>query len=66
MPLHDSIIGNFIGNNVASFIVNVMVYKDRPETNLLQLIAHPQNSYWFSTISAIVFEVKVVAAQKQA
>jgi len=32
MIFYDRIIGNF------------MVYKDRLETNLLQLFAHPQNS----------------------
>jgi len=32
MVFHNRIIGNF------------MVYKDRLETNLLQLFAHPQNS----------------------
>jgi len=24
-----------------------VVYQDRPETNLLQLCAHPENSEWF-------------------
>jgi len=43
-----------------------MVYKDRLETILLQLFVHPQNSEWFSIISAIIYEVKVVAVQKQA
>jgi len=43
-----------------------MVYKDRPETNLLQLFVHPQNSQWFSLRYAIIFEVNVVAMQKQA
>jgi len=38
-----------------------MVYKDRIETNLLQLFAHLQNSQWFSISSAIVFEVNVIA-----
>jgi len=42
-----------------------MVYKCRLETNLLQLFAHPEKSEWFSIISAIIFEVNVVAAQKQ-
>jgi len=51
---HNIIIGNF------------MVCKDRFETNLLQLFAHPQPSEWFSIICAIIFEVNVVAAQKQA
>jgi len=49
MPFHNRSIGNF------------MVYKDRIETNLLQLFAHLQNSQWFSISSAIVFEVNVIA-----
>ena len=53
MPFHNRIIGNF------------MVCKDRLETNLLQLLAHLQNSEWSSIISAIMFEVNVVAAQKE-
>jgi len=32
----------------------------------LQLLAHPSNSEYFSIISAITFEVNVVATQKQA
>jgi len=32
----------------------------------MQLFAHPQNSEWFSIIYVIIFEVNVVAAQKQA
>jgi len=36
-----------------------MVYKDRLETNSLQLFAHPQYSEWFSITSAIIFEVNV-------
>jgi len=47
-------------------IGNFMVYKDRLETNLLQLFVHPQNSQWFSTSSAIIFEVNAINAQKQA
>jgi len=43
-----------------------MVYKDWLETNLMQSFMHQQNSEWFSRISAIIFEVNVVAAQKQA
>jgi len=42
-----------------------MIYKDRLETNLLQLFAHQQNSERFSIISASTSEVNVVAAQKQ-
>jgi len=43
-----------------------MGYQDRLETNLLQLFAHQPTSEWFSIISAITFEINVVAAQKQA
>jgi len=43
-----------------------MVDKDRLETNLLQLFAHPENSEWFSIIFVIIFEVNIVAEQKQA
>jgi len=53
VPFHNRIIGNF------------MVCKDRLETSLLQLFAHPQNSEWSSIISAIMFEVNVVATQKE-
>jgi len=42
-----------------------MVYKDRVETKLLQLFAHPENSEWFSIISYIIFEVIIVAEEKQ-
>jgi len=34
-------------------------------TNLLQLFMHPENSQWFSTIF-VIFEVNIVAEQKQA
>ena len=54
LPFHNIIIGNFI------------VYQDRIETVLLKLCAHPENSEWFSVIYVIVFEVKIVAEQKQA
>jgi len=54
VPFYNSIIGNFI------------VYKDRIETYLLKLCAHPENSEWFSVISVIIFEVNIVAEQKQA
>ena len=54
VPFHNSIIGNFI------------VYQDRIETFLLKLCAHPENSEWFSVISVIIFEVKIVAEEKQA
>jgi len=43
-----------------------MVYQDRFETNLLQLFAHPETSECFSVISVIIFEVNIVAEQKQA
>jgi len=43
-----------------------MVYQDRPETNLLQLFRHPENSEWFSIISVIIFEINIVDEQKQA
>jgi len=54
VPLYKSIIGNF------------MVYQDRIETNLLQLFVHPETSEWFFIISGIIFEVNIVADQKQA
>jgi len=54
VPFHNSIIGHFI------------VYKDRVERNLLQLFAHPEDSKWFSIIFFIIFEINIVAEQKQA
>jgi len=45
---------------------NFMVYQCRIETILLQLFAHPDNSEGFSTISDNIFEVSIVAKQKQA
>jgi len=39
--------------------------QDLVETNLLQLFTHTQHSEWFSTLSVIVFEVNIVAEQKQ-
>jgi len=54
LPVTKRIIGDFI------------VYQDRIETVLLKLCAHPENSEWFSVMSVIVFEVKIVAGQKQA
>ena len=36
------------------------------ETNLLKIFARPENSEGFSTISVIIFEVTIVAEQKQA
>jgi len=54
VPFHNSIIGNCI------------VYQDRIETDLLKFCPHPENSEWFSVISVIIFEVKIVAEQKQA
>jgi len=41
-----------------------MAYQDRIETNLLQLFAHLESSEWFSIISGIIFEVKIVDEQK--
>jgi len=43
-----------------------MAHQDRLETNLLQLFAQQENTGWFSIISAIIFEVNIVAEQKQA
>jgi len=43
-----------------SIIGNSKVYKDRLETNLLQLFGHPGNSEWFSIIFVIIFEVNIV------
>jgi len=42
-----------------------MVHQDRFETNLLQLFAQQENSEWFSIMSAINFEVNIVAEQKE-
>ena len=42
-----------------------MVYEDGFYTNLLQLFAQQENSEWFSIISAIIFQVNIVAEQKQ-
>jgi len=55
VPFYKSIIGNG----------NFMVYQDRLETNLLQLFTHPENSEWFSIISAIIFKVNIAHEQKQ-
>ena len=54
VPFYNSIIGNFI------------VYQDRIETDLLKLCVQPENSEWFSVISVIIFEVNILAEQKQA
>jgi len=48
LPLHNSILSNF------------MIHQDGLETNLLQLLAHTQNSGWFSIISVISFEVSII------
>jgi len=32
----------------------------------VQLFAHPENSEWFSIIYVVIFEVNIVAEQKQA
>jgi len=42
-----------------------MVYRDRLETYLLQLFAHPETLGEFSMISVIIFEVNIVSEQKQ-
>jgi len=54
VPVYEDIKGNF------------MVYQDPTEASLLQLFAHPYTSDWFSIISSIIFEVNIVAEQKQA
>ena len=51
---HNSIIGIFV------------VYQNQIETDLLKLCAHLENSEWFSVISVVIFEVEIVAEQKQA
>jgi len=43
-----------------------MVYQDRLEITLLQLLAHPESSEWFSIIFVNIFEVNIVSEQKQA
>jgi len=53
LPFYKSIIGNFV------------VYQDRLETNLLKLFTHPENSEWFSIISAIISKVNIADEQKQ-
>jgi len=45
---------------------NFMVYRDRFEINLLQLFGHQYNSECSSIISAIIFEVNILVAQKLA
>ena len=42
-----------------------MVYQNRIETNLMQLLAQQENSEWLSIISVIILEVNIVAEQKQ-
>jgi len=42
-----------------------MVHQDRIETNLFQLFAQQENSVWFSIISFTIFEMNIVAEQKQ-
>jgi len=42
-----------------------MVYQDRIETNLFQLFAQLVTSERFSIISGIIFDVNIVAEQKQ-
>jgi len=44
-----------------------MVYQDRLEPYLLQLFAHAETSdYFFYNLSVVIFEVNIVAEQKQA
>jgi len=48
---------------------DLIVDQDRFEinlVNLLQLFAHPEHSKWFCFVSIIIFEVDIVAEQKQA
>jgi len=54
VPFYENVIGNF------------MVYQVLIETNLLQLFTHPETSDWFSIFSGIIFEVNIIAEQKQA
>jgi len=42
-----------------------MVYKDRIETNLLQLFAHQETSEWFCIMSGIMYEVNIFAEQNR-
>jgi len=49
-----------------SIVDNFMVYQDRLEITLLQLLAHPESSEWFSIIFVNIFEVNIVSEQKQA
>jgi len=44
----------------------ISLFTKRLKTNLLQLFAHPEESEWFSKIFVIIFEVNIVAEQKQA
>jgi len=39
--------------------------QDLVETNLSQLFTHPQHSESFSTLCVIIFDVSIVAEQKQ-
>jgi len=43
-----------------------MVYRDRFETNSLQLLVHPETSEWFFIISVVSFKINIVVEQKQA
>ena len=43
-----------------------MFYLDRIKTNLLQVFVYPENAGWFSIISVGIFEVNIIAQQKQA
>jgi len=44
---------------------NFMVYVDRLEANLLQLLAHQENSECFSIYSVFIFEVTIADEQTQ-
>jgi len=44
---------------------NFMLCQDGFVTNLLQLFAQQENSEWFSVIYVIIFEVTIIAEQKQ-
>jgi len=46
--------GNRGGGAFQNRITGNFVVQDRLETNLLQLFEHPENSEWFSVISAVI------------
>jgi len=41
-----------------------MLYEDRIEKYLLQRFAHSENSDWFSIILVIIYEVSIVALNR--